>query len=385
VSQSAVVVGPNRSIPFPLFSADNPWNADISDLPVHPRSAAYLRSMGLNTEIHPDFGTIWNGAPNGIPYVLVRGSQNRAPISFYYGSESDPGPYPIPRNAPIEGGPQSDGDRHILVVDVDRRLLYEVYDARYDAVHKRWWAGSGAIWDLRANSVRPDTWTSADAAGLPMLAGLVRYDEVKAGEIAHALRFTVPETQRKYVYPATHFASDLTDEDLPPMGLRVRLRAGYPIGGFPRDVQIILRALKKYGMIVADNGGPWYISGAPDPRWNDETLHEITRVQGSDFEVVDTRSIEPATPVVYAGGRATLRPGGTLRRWGCFADPRGSDWSATANYGDGSGVRAVAVRDYQRFRLVHSYARGGTYRVTVSVTDARGATGSHGFNVSVRR
>jgi hypothetical protein len=383
--RAAIGVGPNRPIPFRLFPADSPWNTDISALPVHPRSGTYLRSMGLGTEIHPDFGTVWNGAPNGIPYVLVRGSQKRVPIRFYYGSESDPGPYPIPRNAPVEGGPQSDADRHVLVVDADRRLLYEVYDAHYDAARGRWNAGSGAVWDLRANSVRPDTWTSADAAGLPMLAGLVRYDEVKSGEITHALRFTVRETQRAYVYPATHFASDLTDRDLPPMGLRVRLRADYPVGGLPREVQVILRALKKYGMIVADNGGPWYISGAPDPRWDDDALHQITQVQGSDFEVVDTRSIEPAAPVVYAGRRATLRPGATLRRWGCFADPRGGSWSARVDYGDGSGARPVAVREYQRFRLVHRYARAGTYRVTVWVTDARGATGSYGFNVAVRR
>jgi hypothetical protein len=383
--RAAIAPGPNKPIPFRLFTADSPWNTDISRLPVHHRSAAYLRSMGLDTEVHPDFGTVWNGAPNGIPYVLVRGSQKRVPIGFYYGSESDHGPYPIPRNAPIEGGSRSDGDRHILVVDADRRLLYEVYDAHYNAARGRWSAGSGAVWDLRANSVRPDRWTSADAAGLPMLAGLVRYDEVKAGEIDHALRFTVRETQRAYLYPATHFASDLTDKDLPPMGLRVRLRADYPVSGFPREVQVILRALKKYGMIVADNGGPWYISGAPDPRWDDEALHQITQVSGRDFEVVDTRSIEPAAPVVYAGRRATLRPGGTLRRWGCFADPRGSSWSARVDFGDGGGGKAVAVRDYQRFRLVHRYPRGGTYHVKVWVTDARGATGSYGFNVAVRR
>jgi len=218
-----------------------------------------------------------------------------------------------------------------------------------------------------------------------MLPGLVRYDEVQRGEITHALRFTVSETQRAYVYPATHFASDLTDKDLPPMGLRVRLRADYPVADFPSDVRVILRALKKYGMIVADNGGPWYISGAPDPRWNDETLHEITRVKGSDFEVVDTSSIEPAAPVVYAGRACKLRRGGTLRRWGCFADPRGSEWSATVDYGDGSGTRTVAVRDYQRFRLVHRYTHTGKYRVAVRVTDARGATGRYGFTVVVRR
>jgi hypothetical protein len=228
-------------------------------------------------------------SPNGIPYVVVSGSQPRVPISFYYADESDPGPYPIPPDAPIEGGPNSGGDRHVLVLDAAHRMLYEVYDAHFFGDH--WEAGSGAVWDLSSNALRPDTWTSADAAGLPMLPGLVRYDEVASGEITHALRVTVSQTQRAFIHPATHYASDSTDPDLPPMGLRLRLRSDFDISGFPAKVQVILRALKKYGMFVADNGGDWYISGAPDPRWDDDELHVLSEVPGSAFEAVDTGAI----------------------------------------------------------------------------------------------
>ena len=302
---------------FPPLPASSPWNADVSTLPVDPRSETYLSSIGMDTEVHADFGTVWNGAPNGIPYVLVRSTQKKVPITFYYGDESDPGPYPIPANPPIEGGPRGTGDRHILTLDVDNRLLYEVYDARYNSRKRRWEAGSGAIWDLKAVCARPDGWTSADAAGLPMLPGLVRYDEVARGEITHALRFTVPETRRAYIYPASHFASDSTDDALPPMGMRVRLRADYDVSGFPRPVRVILTALKRYGMIVADNGGPFYISGVPDPRWDDELLHAISQVRAGDFEVVDTSGLEPASPLVYAGRSIRVSAGRNVTRSGC--------------------------------------------------------------------
>ncbi len=282
-------LGANVPISFRLFPADNPWNTDISRYPVHPLSDRYIASIGRTTGLHPDFGTVWEGAPIGIPYVVVSGSQPRVPISFYYADESDPGPYPIPPDAPIEGGPVSDGDRHVLVLDPAHNKLYEVYDAHFYGDH--WEAGSGAVWDLNSNALRPDTWTSADAAGLPILPGLVRYDEVTAGEITHALRVTVSRTQRAFIHPATHFASSSTDPDLPPMGLRLRLRAGYDISRFPARVQVILRALKKYGLIVADNGGDWFISGAPDPRWDDEELHVLSEVPGSAFEAVDTGPI----------------------------------------------------------------------------------------------
>lgn len=272
-----------------IFPSDNPWNTDISAYPVHPNSDNYLASMGLNTGLHPDFGTVWEGAPIGIPFVQVSDDQPAVPITFDYDDESDPGPYPIPPDAPIEGGPDSDGDRHVLVIDVDNKLLYEVYAAYPQNGGASWHAGSGAIWDLTSNDLRPYFWTSADAAGLPIFPGLVRYDEVvEKGEINHALRFTVRRTQRAFILPATHFASDSTDVNRPPMGLRVRLRASFDISGFSPNVQVILRAMKKYGMLVADNGSDWYVSGAPDPRWDDEELAELRQVKGRDFEVVYT-------------------------------------------------------------------------------------------------
>lgn len=276
---------PGGEIDFSVFPPDSPWNTDISGYPVDPNSDNYIASMGADTEIHPDFGTVWNGGPNGIPYVTVSGSQAKVPITFYYADESDPGPYPIPDNAPIEWG----SDHHILVIDVTNRLLYEVYDAT--KMSWGWSAGSGAIFNLNSNGLRPDYWTSADAAGLPIFPGLVRYDEVEKGEINHALRFTVSRTQQGFVHPATHFASDETDTNLPPMGLRVRLKTSFDITGFSPRLQVMLEALKKYGMFVADNGGNWYISGAPDSRWNDDELHVLDQVHGSDFEVVQTGPI----------------------------------------------------------------------------------------------
>ncbi len=277
---------PDGDLPLPLFPADNPWNTDISGYPVHPRSDRYIASIGADTGLHPDFGAAWDGAPIGFPYALVPGDQPAVPISFYYPDESDPGPYPIPLLPPIEGGPFSSGDRHILVVDTDHRFLYEVYDA-----HRRrgaWQAGSGAVFDLAANDLRPDGWTSADAAGLPILPGLVRRGEALSGAISHALRFTVSRTRRAYIHPATHFASDDTNPDLPPMGLRLRLKAGYDISGFPIPVRVILQALKTYGMLVADNGADWFISGVPDADWDDEELSSLGQVKGSDFEAVFT-------------------------------------------------------------------------------------------------
>ena len=280
------VLGVDAAISFQLFPADNPWNTDVSGYPVHPLSSQFIASIGASGHLHPDFGTVWDGAPNGIPYIVVAGDQARVPVTFYYPDESDPGPYPIPADAPIEGGPSSTGDRHVIILDATHRMLYELYDAHPAGDH--WEAGSGAIFDLTSNALRPEGWTSADAAGLPMLPGLVRYDEVASGEITHALRFTVDETQQAYIHPATHYASSDTNPNLPPMGLRLRLRADYDISGFPARVQVILRALKKYGMIVADNGSSWYISGAPDPRWSDDELHTLSQVPGSAFEAVYT-------------------------------------------------------------------------------------------------
>lgn len=270
-----------------MFPSDNPWNQDVSSLPVHLNSAAYLASIGLDTGLHADFGTVWDGAPNGIPYTLVHGSQARVSVTFDYDDESDPGPYPIPPDAPIEGGRNGTGDRHVIVVDVDNKKLYELFSAYPSS--NGWTAGSGAIFDLASNTLRPAGWTSADAAGLPILPGLVRYDEaVELGAIRHALRFTVSRTQRAYIPPATHFASSRTDANLPPMGLRVRLKASFDVSPFPPAVQTILRAMKTYGMFVADNGSNWYVSGAPDSRWSDDELRTLRNVRGRDFEVVYT-------------------------------------------------------------------------------------------------
>ncbi|MCB0353361.1 MAG: hypothetical protein KDD64_07555 [Bdellovibrionales bacterium] len=273
-----------------LFPSDNPWNQDISAMPVDLNSDELISSIGRNTGLHPDFGTFWQGAPNGIPYVAVRGDQKKSTVDFYYQDESDAGPYPIPNNAPIEGGENGTGDRHILILDSDNWTLYELYDARKSA--GRWTAGSGAIFDLNSNELRPEGWTSADAAGLPILPGLVRYDEVVTrAEIKHALRFTASVTRKAYVAPARHHAGSRTDEDLPPMGMRVRLKSDFDISGYSQNVQVILRALKTYGMFLADNGSDWFISGAPDSRWSDDELSELSSVKGRDFEVIQMGEI----------------------------------------------------------------------------------------------
>ena len=275
-----------------MFPADNPWNKDISSEPVDPASDVLINTCGASAALHPDFGTTWNGAPIGIPYVVVNGNQPRVPVSFYYDTESDPGPYPIPADAPIEGGASSSGDRHVLVVDVDNWKLYELFDARPENGGSRWSAGSGAIFDLSSNNMRPAGWTSADAAGLPILPGLVRYDEVvEQKEIRHALRFTCPTTRRAYVAPARHFASSRTDASQPPMGMRVRLKASVDLSSYPANVQVILRALKTYGMFLADNGSSFYITGTHDMRWSDEELGALKRLRGRDFEVVKMGTI----------------------------------------------------------------------------------------------
>ena len=273
----------------PVFPAANPWNQRVDALPVHPNSDAIVRSIGVGEHMHADFGSgLYQGAPIGIPYVSVPARQRRVRVSFDYADESDKGRYPIPRRVPIEGGRSSDGDRHVIVVDRARCRLYELFDAHPLAGGARWHAGSGAIFNLRSNRLRPRGWTSADAAGLPILPGLARYPEVRHGHIDHALRFTVSETRRAFIYPARHFASSLTDPDLPAMGQRLRLRRGFDISGFPRQSRIVLRALKRYGMIVADNGSSWYVSGAPSRGWDNDDLHSLHGVPGSAFEVVDT-------------------------------------------------------------------------------------------------
>ena len=272
----------------PAFPADNPWNRRVDGLPVAKSSAAIISSIGADTGLHPDFGSgLWAGSPIGIPYTVVTSTQPKVRVSFDYADESDRGPYPIPPRVRIEGG----GDRHALIVDRGSCRLYELYALRRTS--QGWHAGSGAIWSLRSNRLRPAGWTSADAAGLPILPGLARYDEVAAGSINHALRFTVDRTRRAYVYPARHYASSLTDPALPPMGLRLRLKASFDTSRFPRQARVVLEALKRYGLVVADNGSSWYITGAPDPRWSNDDLHTLGRVKGSNFEVVDPASIRP--------------------------------------------------------------------------------------------
>jgi hypothetical protein len=270
----------------PVFPADNPWNRRVDRLPVAADSDAIVRSIGLADHVHADFGSgLWEGRPIGIPVTVVGSVTPRTRVLFEYESESGPGPYPIPADVRIEGG----SDRHAILVDRDACRLYELFALRREG--DRWVAGSGAIWSLRSNRLRPAGWTSADAAGLPMLPGLARYEDVARGRIDHALRFTVSQTRRAYVWPARHVASSLTDPSLPPMGLRLRLKRSYPIAGFPRQARLVLRALKEYGMVVADNGSDWHLSGAPDPGWSSDQLHTLHRVPGSAFEVVDTRAL----------------------------------------------------------------------------------------------
>jgi hypothetical protein len=274
-----------------LMPADSPWNQDISKDPVDPSSKKILGRVGLNTPLHPDFGPEWEGAPIGIPYIVVAGDQAKVPVELAHADESDPGPYPIPADAPIEGGPNGDGDRHILVLDRDSWTLWELFNARPDG-NGGWKADSGAVWDLKQNQVRPARWTSADAAGLPILPGLVRWDEVVGkGSLDHAVRFTLAKTRQAYLPPASHWASEAHDADLAPMGMRVRLRADYDISGFAPEIQVILRGLKTYGMILADNGSDFFVSGAPDQRWDADILRQLKRVTAKDLEVVAMKSM----------------------------------------------------------------------------------------------
>lgn len=279
----------------PVFPADNIWNTPVDNLPVDSNSTAYINTIGATRHVHADFGSgVWppgSNSPIGIPFDIVPLDQPLVQItSFLYDDESDPGPYPIPSNAKIEGGPNSTGDRHVLVLRQDECKLYELYRA-FPNGNGTWHADSGAVYNLNSNTLRPDTWTSADAAGLPILPGLVRYEEVAAGEINHAIRFTVPQTRKAHIWPARHNASDLTGSQYPPMGQRFRLRANFNVSGYSHDAQVILIALKKYGMILADNGSAWYISGAPNPNWDNDVLHELDAVVGSDFEAVDVSSL----------------------------------------------------------------------------------------------
>jgi hypothetical protein len=275
----------------PNLPSNNIWHAEVSRLPLHARSSQYVAGIGAQQPVKADFGSgLWDGGPIGIPVTYVDNTQRRVPVSFDYADDSDRGPYPIPAAALVEGGASSDGDRHVLVVDRSSCKLYELWDA-HPRPDGSWHAGSGAIFDLRGSKLRPKSWTSADAAGLPITPGLVRYDEVAAGHIDHAIRVTVPKSQNAYLWPARHAASSSSDKNLPPMGLRLRLKAGTDLTQLPKQARIVAEAMRTYGVIVADNGSAWYISGVPDPRWNNDALSALGSLHGNDFEAVDTTGL----------------------------------------------------------------------------------------------
>jgi hypothetical protein len=287
IQASQVFVSGQSVSGVPIFPSDHIWNTRADSLPVDSRSADYIGKIGSTAYLHADFGSgIYDGNLIGIPYNIVNWSQEKRAVFFDYADESDAGPYPIPDNPLIEGG----SDHHMLIIDRDAKILYELYAAEEQA-DGSWSAGSGAIFNLSGYSLRPSGWTSADAAGLAVLPGLARYDEVNAGEINHALRFTAPSTRRAYVWPARHYASSITDPAYPPMGQRFRLKSSFNTSGYPYQARIVLEALKKYGMILSDNGAPWYITGAPDDRWNNDALHTLHQLKGSDFEAVDSSSL----------------------------------------------------------------------------------------------
>jgi len=331
---SAISLGQGGSLNgFLPFPADNTWNQDISASAVDPNSAAIINFIGPSIGLHPDFGSgLYNGSDMGIPYVVVGSSQAPVNINFTaYGDESDPGPMPVPANAPIEGDPNpGNGDRHVLVLDNANCWLYELYSS-YPNADGSWNAGSAAVWDLLADEQRPWTWTSADAAGLPIFAGLARYDEVASGQIRHALRFTLAQSRAAFVPPASHWASNTSNASAAPMGMRLRLKASYDISGFSANNQVILTALKKYGMIMADNGSSMYISGAPDSRWDNNDLHNLGQVTASAFEVVQMNPIytasnvpQGAAPVItsFSAAPATVAAG----------TPVTLSWNSTGTY-----------------------------------------------------
>jgi hypothetical protein len=276
-----------RPAPCTLFPSDNVWNERVDNLPVASNSDAMVAAIGLNAALHPDFSSLaWNGGMGyGIPFNKVSSSTPTFHVSFAYGGESDAGPYPIPANPKIEGG----SDAHLLLWDTQGCDLYEIFDASHSG--GSWHGGSGAIWDLRSNHLRPNGWTSADAAGLPILPGLARYDEVADGVIRHALRFTAPDTCSGHIYPARHDAGSGSCSLNPPMGLRVRLKASVDPSVFGPQARVIVVALQRYGMLLADNGSAWYVTGAPNANWNDDQLHKLNQLHGSDFEVVDTSGL----------------------------------------------------------------------------------------------
>lgn len=371
---TAPEVGGNLS-GLPVFPADNPWNQDISAAPVDPNSANLVASMGLTTSLHPDWGTEYGGAPWGIPFVTVSGSQAKVPITYTdYPSESDSGPFPVPLDAPVEGGSNGAGDRHVIVVDRDNAKLYELFNAFPTA--NGWNASCGATYDLRSNALRPAGWTSADAAGLPIFPGLVRYEEaVEQGEIRHALRFTAARTRKAYVYPARHYASYNSDPNLPPMGARMRLKASVDISRYPATAQVVLRALKRYGMILADNGSNWFVTGAPDPRWNDTEINTLKGIKGSDFEVIQLgypgapTATAPAAPTNLQAAAGTL-----LARLSWNASSGATSYTVKRSTISGSSYITVASGLSATSYTDSSLLAGTNYYYVVSAVNASGTS-----------
>ncbi len=353
-SDPSAVSGPIGGCP--MFPTDNIWNMPVNNLPVHARSDQWVNTIGRNTGFHMDFGSgTWAGGPIGIPYNVIGAGIPKVTVSFYYPTESDLGPYPLPANPQIEYG----SDHHILIVDNSTCTLYELFDASFSG--GTWQAGSGAIWNLNSNALRPDTWTSADAAGLPILPGLVRYDEILSGQINHAIRFTASNTNG-YVWPARHLTSDNPSApQIPPMGARFRLKASFNVSSYPPAMQVILNAMKTYGIILADNGSNWYVSGAPDARWDNDMLHLLDNITGDDFEAVDESGLmidsnSGGTGFIISGntgvGSATLSyTDGVLKTAtslsdGSYSLPVSSNWSGTVTPSHPCYSFSPGSRDY---------------------------------------
>ena len=343
----------------PVFPANNIWNLPIDHLPVQSNSATLVNTIGASVTLHADFGSgTYAGAPIGIPFITVPGSQTKYPVTFQYADESDPGPYAVPLTAPIEGGSSSTGDRHAIAVDTDNCILYELYSAYPQTAS--WQAGSGVIFNLNSNALRPAGWTSADAAGLPIFPGLVKYDEVASGVIRHAIRLTVPQTLNSYVWPARHEASSLTNPIYPPMGQRFRLKSSFDISTYPSDAQVVLRALQVYGMFIADNGSAWYISGAPDARWNNNNLGMLRNVVGSDFEAVDDSVLQVTASTTAQAGSCDLNDSGAVDIVDLQIEINQALGIAACSTGDLDGNGVCNVVDLQR---VISTALGSSCRL----------------------
>jgi hypothetical protein len=370
-----------------LFPADNVWNVPVDQLPASSYSASWVGTIGSSAPLHPDFGSVY-----GVPFITVSGTQTKYPATFQYSGDSDSGPYATPLTSPIEGGSGSTGDRHVISIDTDNCILYEMWSAYPQTAS--WTAGSGAIFNLTSDALRTSGYTSADAAGLPIFPGLVRYDEVAAGQINHALRFTAPQTQNTFIWPARHFASNLTGYQYPPMGARFRLRADFDISGFSPTNQVILTALKKYGMIVADNGSSWYLSGTTDPRWNDDDLHALTTITGNNFEAVDESSlmVDPnsgqttvsSTPTVTVSinpTAASVTAGSTVQLTATVTNSTSQSVTWSVNGIAGGNATVGTISSAGVYTAPATVPSGGT--VTVQATSTVATTVSASATVTV--